>query len=83
MTVKEFFEKYPNADEVIKVGDCLYLSHHLGAAKDHAQRYGLKIERIPNPSKGVVADDEVKDPAGKVEAQKTPAPRKRGRKKAE
>ncbi|RMF45486.1 MAG: hypothetical protein D6751_07310 [Deltaproteobacteria bacterium] len=83
MTVKEFFEKYPNAKEVIKVGDCLFLAHHWGSAQDHAKRHGLKIERIPAPN------SEEEDPGtGEVqeagaEAQKPVKKRGRGRKKSE
>lgn len=47
--VADFFKKYPDAPSVLKVGDCLYLSIHKGAASEYARRMELEVEEITNP----------------------------------
>ena len=64
MSIKEFFEKYPNARFVWQVGDELYLANAKKKAVAKAIQKGLKLEKVENPktakAKGAAGNKKVK-----------------------
>lgn len=59
MTVEQFFEQYPLAPAVLRVGEDLYLPHARGAANSHAKRINQEVEEFANPS--MAGPDDVDD----------------------
>ncbi len=51
--ISAFFNEYPNADSVLKVGDELFLVHYLASVIEYARRKGLEVETIKNPNHGI------------------------------
>lgn len=49
MTPEEFFKQYPDAVEVLQVGDDLFFADYEKSASEFAQRVGIPLNRVSRP----------------------------------
>ncbi len=47
--ISDFFKSNPNAETVLRVGECLFLTSHRGAADEYGSRNSLAVQEIVNP----------------------------------